>query len=113
MICNLARLIIAVDVLQVKVVMKEVANTQYVACMNPTAGSFHITPRMQRHFVALAVHMPGPDTMRLATLTAQLRAYRGLCHADSSTSWEQGIGRRIGCVIVDDAQHMCWGCTKT
>ena len=46
--------------------MKEVANTQYVACMNPTAGSFHITPRMQRHFVTLAVHMPGPETIRLA-----------------------------------------------
>ena len=51
---------------QVKVVMKEVANTQYVACMNPTAGSFHITPRMQRHFVTLAVHMPSPDTIRSA-----------------------------------------------
>jgi len=49
---------------QVKVVMKEVANTQYVACMNPTAGSFHITPRMQRHFVTLAVHMPSPETVR-------------------------------------------------
>ena len=44
--------------------MKEVANTQYIACMNPTAGSFHITPRMQRHFVTLAVHMPCNETIR-------------------------------------------------
>lgn len=49
---------------QVKVVMKEVTNTQYVACMNPTAGSFNITPRMQRHFVTLAVQMPSPDIVR-------------------------------------------------
>ena len=49
--------------------MKEVANTQYVACMNPTAGSFHITPRMQRHFVTLALHMPSPETIRLAVPT--------------------------------------------
>ncbi len=47
--------------------MKEVANTQYVACMNPTAGSFQITPRMQRHFVTLAVHMPMADTIRPVT----------------------------------------------
>ena len=64
MLCE-SRVISIVYVLQVKVVMKEVANTQYVACMNPTAGSFHITPRMQRHFVTLAVHMPSPDTIRL------------------------------------------------
>ena len=56
-----------VQLLQVKVVMKEVADTQYVACMNPTAGSFHVTPRMQRHFVTLAVHMPSPDTIRSVT----------------------------------------------
>jgi len=39
-------------------VLKEVQNCQYTACMNPTAGSFNITPRMQRHFVTFAVQMP-------------------------------------------------------
>ena len=47
-----------------KVLQKEVSNVQYLACMNPTAGSFHVTPRMQRHFVTLAVQMPGPEIVR-------------------------------------------------
>ncbi|KAK3254170.1 Dynein beta chain, flagellar outer arm [Cymbomonas tetramitiformis] len=43
---------------KVKIVLKEVLNTQLSACMNPTAGSFNITPRMQRHFTTFAVQMP-------------------------------------------------------
>eukprot|EP00891_Asterochloris_glomerata_P002883 jgi/Astpho2/2883/Aster-01037 len=49
---------------KVKIVLKEVTNTQYCACMNPTAGSFTITPRMQRHFVTFAVQMPTTDIVR-------------------------------------------------
>jgi dynein heavy chain len=49
---------------KVKIVLKEIINCQYAACMNPTAGSFNITPRMQRQFVTLAVQMPGPDIVR-------------------------------------------------
>ena len=49
---------------KVKIVLKEVTNTQYCACMNPTAGSFNITPRMQRHFVTFAVQMPHMDIVR-------------------------------------------------
>ena len=44
--------------------MQEVANTQYTACMNPTAGSFTITPRMQRHFCTFAVQMPSLEDAR-------------------------------------------------
>jgi dynein heavy chain len=32
--------------------------------MNPTAGSFNITPRMQRHFATFAVQMPSADIVR-------------------------------------------------
>jgi dynein heavy chain len=35
--------------------LKDVHNVQYVACMNPTAGSFSINPRLQRHFCVFAV----------------------------------------------------------
>jgi hypothetical protein len=49
---------------KVKIVLKEIINCQYTACMNPTAGSFNITPRMQRQFVTLAVQMPGADIVR-------------------------------------------------
>lgn len=32
---------------RVKLSLKEIHKTQYVACMNPTAGSFTIDPRLQ------------------------------------------------------------------
>lgn len=50
--------------MQGKVVFKEVTNVQYCACMNPRAGSFSITPRMQRHFSTFAVQMPSPDIVK-------------------------------------------------
>ncbi|PAA56702.1 hypothetical protein BOX15_Mlig034196g2 [Macrostomum lignano] len=46
-----------------KISLKEVHNTQYVACMNPTAGSFRINPRLQRHFAVLAMSLPGHDAL--------------------------------------------------
>jgi hypothetical protein len=42
-----------------KILLKEILNCQYAAAMNPTAGSFNITPRMQRHFVTFAVQASG------------------------------------------------------
>ena len=57
---------ICCGVVQVKIVLKEVTNIQYSACMNPTAGSFNITPRMQRHFATFAVQMPSMDISRQA-----------------------------------------------
>ena len=42
-----------------KLTLKEIHNVQYVACMNPTAGSFTINPRLQRHFSVFAVSFPG------------------------------------------------------
>ena len=46
-----------------KLLLKEVHNVQYVACMNPTAGSFTINPRLQRHFSVFAVSFPGTDAL--------------------------------------------------
>ena len=42
---------------KVKIVLKDIINSQYCAAMNPTAGSFNITPRMQRQFMTLAVQV--------------------------------------------------------
>ncbi|KAI3360460.1 hypothetical protein L3Q82_002355 [Scortum barcoo] len=44
-----------------KLTLKEIHNTQYVACMNPTAGSFSINPRLQRHFSVFAVNFPSSE----------------------------------------------------
>lgn len=38
-----------------KLTLKEIQNCQYVSCMNPTAGSFTINPRLLRHFCVFAV----------------------------------------------------------
>uniref|UniRef100_A0A8C0E5M4 Dynein axonemal heavy chain 9 n=1 Tax=Balaenoptera musculus TaxID=9771 RepID=A0A8C0E5M4_BALMU len=46
-----------------KLSLKEVMNVQYVSCMNPTAGSFTINPRLQRHFSVFAVSFPGADAL--------------------------------------------------
>lgn len=47
-----------------KLTLKEIHNVQYVACMNPTAGSFTINPRLQRHFSVFAVSFPGNEALR-------------------------------------------------
>ncbi|KAM9308794.1 LOW QUALITY PROTEIN: dynein axonemal heavy chain 11 [Gastrophryne carolinensis] len=46
-----------------KMSLKEVYNCQYVACMNPTAGSFTINRRLQRHFTVFAVNFPSNDAL--------------------------------------------------
>ncbi|NXG21537.1 DYH9 protein, partial [Grallaria varia] len=43
--------------------LKEITNVQYVSCMNPTAGSFTINPRLQRHFCVFALSNPGQDAL--------------------------------------------------
>ncbi|KAM4874879.1 dynein axonemal heavy chain 11 [Thomomys bottae] len=46
-----------------KVVLKEIHNCQYVACMNPMVGSFTINPRLQRHFTVFAFNFPSVDAL--------------------------------------------------
>ncbi|KAI9189963.1 hypothetical protein H9P43_001396 [Blastocladiella emersonii ATCC 22665] len=47
-----------------KLTLKEIHNCQYVACMNPTAGNFTITSRLQRHFSVFSVNFPGVDSLQ-------------------------------------------------
>jgi dynein heavy chain len=46
-----------------KLMNKYIANCQYVSCMNPTAGSFIVNPRLQRWFTTFAIGMPGPTSL--------------------------------------------------
>ncbi|EGD79180.1 outer dynein arm heavy chain beta [Salpingoeca rosetta] len=50
--------------------LKIVSNTQYMASMNPKAGSFTINPRLQRHFTVFAISPPGDAA--LTTIYTQL-----------------------------------------
>lgn len=42
---------------------QQLAVCRYVACMNPTAGSFVVNPRLQRLFMTLAVEFPGQESL--------------------------------------------------
>lgn len=46
-----------------KLTVKEITNAQYVACMNPTAGSFTIDSRLQRHFAIFNISFPGREAV--------------------------------------------------
>ncbi|KAJ8246378.1 hypothetical protein GJAV_G00267070 [Gymnothorax javanicus] len=46
-----------------KLLLKDIHSVQYVSCMNPTAGSFTINPRLQRHFCVFALSFPGVDAL--------------------------------------------------
>ena len=46
-----------------KLTIKDIHNCQYLACMNPTAGSFTINPRLQRHFATFSVGFPAQDAL--------------------------------------------------
>jgi dynein heavy chain len=42
---------------------KEIKGCQYLGAMNPTAGSFVIDPRHQRHFTTFAIQMPTQEAL--------------------------------------------------
>jgi len=46
-----------------KLTPKNILNTQYVACMNPTAGAFVVNPRLQRLFMTLAMDFPSQESL--------------------------------------------------
>ncbi|XP_058455827.1 dynein beta chain, ciliary-like isoform X2 [Malaya genurostris] len=46
-----------------KLTLKDIHNCQFVSCMNPTAGSFTIDSRLQRHFCVFAVSFPAGDPL--------------------------------------------------
>jgi dynein heavy chain len=47
-----------------KMELMEFMNIQFIASMNPTAGSFNINPRLQRHFWICAIPFPSDDSIR-------------------------------------------------
>jgi len=47
-----------------KLTLKDIKSTQLVAAMNPTAGSFMVNPRLQRHFWLLAVGFPEQSSLQ-------------------------------------------------
>ena len=48
---------------RMKLTGKSIMDVQFLSCMNPTAGSFEINPRLQRHFVTFAISFPGATSL--------------------------------------------------
>jgi dynein heavy chain, axonemal len=46
-----------------KLMAKTVDDCQYVSALNPTAGSFSVNPRLQRHFTCFSVGMPTASSL--------------------------------------------------
>ncbi|RYH29930.1 hypothetical protein EON65_06785 [archaeon] len=46
-----------------KLTVKTVDDCQYISALNPTAGSFTINPRLQRHFTCFSVCMPSASSL--------------------------------------------------
>jgi len=47
-----------------KLTMKEIRGVQFMSAMNPTAGSFYIIDRMQRHFATFATLVPETEVLK-------------------------------------------------
>ncbi|XP_054457284.1 dynein heavy chain 9, axonemal isoform X2 [Anoplopoma fimbria] len=70
-----------------KLLLKEIHSVQYVSCMNPTAGSFTINPRLQRHFSVFALSFPGAEalsTIYTSILSQHLRGEGFTCALQKS-----------------------------
>lgn len=46
-----------------RLTLKEIHNCQLVCCMNPSAGSFTIDSRLQRHFMTFSVNFPSAESL--------------------------------------------------
>ncbi|KAF7661524.1 hypothetical protein LDENG_00258930 [Lucifuga dentata] len=75
-----------------RLVLKEIHNCQYITCMNPTAGSFSVNPRLQRHFSVFAVHFPSADA--LATIFSSILSAHFL-----QGGFSYGVSRSVGTLI--------------
>ena len=45
---------------------QDIGSTQYLCCMNPTAGSFTVNERLQRHFWTCSVQFPEQSALNEA-----------------------------------------------
>jgi len=52
-----------------KLQLKDIINTQVMAAMNPSAGSFFVNPRYQRHFWTVSIPFPDNESLHLIYIT--------------------------------------------
>jgi dynein heavy chain len=76
-----------------KIQVKDIGNTSYMCCMNPTAGSFIVNPRLQRHFWTCAVAFPETAALRTIYQTFMKGHFERL-------PFKQQVQDTIGNIIV-------------
>uniref|UniRef100_A0A8C2YH93 Dynein axonemal heavy chain 9 n=1 Tax=Coturnix japonica TaxID=93934 RepID=A0A8C2YH93_COTJA len=93
-----------------KLSLKEITNVQYVSCMNPTAGSFTINPRLQRHFCVFALSSPGQDALSriYSTILMQHLANRNFSGAVQKSAQQLislalGLHQRVAAAFLPTA----------
>ncbi|CAH8620633.1 unnamed protein product [Schistosoma intercalatum] len=80
-----------------KLTLKEINNTQYVACMNPTSGSFTIDPRLQRHFCVFGLSFPGQEALKII-YSSILTQHLGLINC--STALQKFAVNVVDCALL-------------
>ncbi|PVD38438.1 hypothetical protein C0Q70_01053 [Pomacea canaliculata] len=83
---------------RVKLSLKEIHKTQYVACMNPTAGSFTIDPRLQRHFCVFAMNFPNKEAL--------MTIYSSILSQHMALANFQGVVQRFATNLVGAALNL-------
>jgi dynein heavy chain len=81
--------------------VKNIRRCQYIACMNHTAGSFEINPRLQRHFTSFAIGFPGPTsllTIYQTFLDGHLKLFSSEIQQLSSNLINAALVLHSGCV---------------
>ena len=72
-----------------KLSQKVLLNTQYLAAMNPTAGSFIVNPRLQRLFATFAINFPSLEALNTIYATFLLG------HLSKFSEEVQECGKRV------------------
>ena len=89
------------DLSKEEIIAKNIRKVQYISCMNNTAGSFEVNPRLQRHFATFAVGFPGPTsllTIYQTFLDGHLKKFASEVQQLSSNLINAALVLHTGCV---------------
>lgn len=74
--------------------LKVISGVSYMASLNPTAGSFRVGGRLQRHFVAQAVDQPSPEALS-AIFGTIVRGHFEAGGFDAGAGFDEGFASKV------------------
>jgi len=93
-----------------RLTLKEIHNTQYLSCMNPTAGSFTIDPRLLRHFNVFALSFPGQDALQ--TIYSNILSHHLALMSFPVVSSCSQLSYRVACLRAGLSTPCMHGCMQ-